>query len=295
MVIDSTSLEQRDALARRELGSFLRSRRERLRPSDVGLPATGRRRTPGLRREEVAVLAGIGVTWYAWLEQGRAVGASHQVLAAIADALRLDPDEREHLWRLSEIPTSDAPDDQTEQVVTEAHLRLLAALGPIPACIQTAKFDILACNAPYRFLCGDLDAAPLEDRNCMVKLFLDPAWKHFHEDHEAVRTRMVARFRSAMPEHLDDPAWIGLADRLRASSAAFARMWERHDLSSTGHTEQTVRLRDDGPVRVMLTRLRLETAPTVRLTAFQPVGEDDARRLATHAARHADAPAVTAR
>jgi transcriptional regulator with XRE-family HTH domain len=282
--------------ARRELGSFLRSRRERLTPERVGLPPGGRRRTPGLRREEVAMLSGIGVTWYTWLEQGRDITPSAQVLDALGRALLLDPDEHAHLHLLA---TGARPETAGSPagcgVVTAEHLALLARLDGVPACIQTAKFDILAANATYRFLITDVDEGPLADRNCMVRAFLDPVWAAAYDDWEATTARMVARLRAAMPSHLDDPAWTGLVDRMREGSQRFDDLWRRHDLTRDGAHDQLFHSPRVGDVTVRFTRLWLDTAASVHLSVMQPAGGEDARRLADLAARCADEPRVTVR
>lgn len=276
-----SSASTSSASARAELASFLRSRRERLTPDRVGLPPGGRRRTPGLRREEVAMLSGIGVTWYTWLEQGRDITPSTQVLDALARALLLDPDERAHLHLLA---TGTRPDDAGEpagcSVVAADHLALLARFDGVPACIQTAKFDILAANATYRFLITDIDEGPIEDRSCMIRAFLDPVWRRAYDDWEATTTRMVARLRAAMPSHLDDSAWTGLVDRMRTSSERFDELWQRHDLARSGVHDQLFHLPRVGDVTVRFTRLWLDEAASVHLNVLQPAGAEDARRLA---------------
>jgi transcriptional regulator with XRE-family HTH domain len=162
---------------RDEFAAFLRTRRERLSPADVGLPAGTRRRVAGLRREEVATLAGVGLTWYTWLEQGRPIAASDQVLGAIARALRMTEDERDHLFALA---GATPPERDEHACVSAAHLDLLSKLMPYPAAVQTARFDIRAYNRSYRFLFADLDAIAPEGRNCAVRIFTDPAWQHAH-------------------------------------------------------------------------------------------------------------------
>jgi len=132
---------------RAELASFLRSRRERVTPQDVGLPPGLRRRTPGLRREEVAQLAGVGVTWYTWLEQGRQINASVQVLDAIAATLALDLAEREHLYRLADVPVV-SPGSGGDCLAAEARM-ILDALDPFPASVYNSRYDLLAWNQTY--------------------------------------------------------------------------------------------------------------------------------------------------
>ncbi len=283
--------------SRRELGAFLRSRRERLTPDQVGLPGGGRRRTPGLRREEVAVLAGVGVTWYTWLEQGRDISPSEAVLAAVCDALRLGAAERSHVWLLAtgRPPADPAPESGCELVRAE-HLDLLERLLPLPACLLTAKYDILASNAAYRFLFGDLDAEPVAERNCMIRAFLDPRWAEAFVEYDAVTEQMVASLRAEMATHLDDPAWDGLVVAMRARSRRFAELWDRRDLRSR-IAGQRLRLAGVGEASVRITRLWLERGSGVHVKIMQPRSDHDAVLLRRHADRAlaGGVPPVTAR
>lgn len=190
---------------RHELAEFLRSRRERITPEQVGLPRGRRRRTPGLRREEVAQLSAVGVTWYTWLEQAREIQVSPQVLDALARALLLDASERTHLFALagSLDPAPHAPCPS----VTPALRAMLDQLGPIPACIQNSRYDILAYNSTYGRLLCDLDALPPEDRNCLWLAFTNADWRASMADVAEVNRTIVAKFRAAMAEHLAEPAW----------------------------------------------------------------------------------------
>jgi transcriptional regulator with XRE-family HTH domain len=156
-----------DAIRRRELAAFLRSRRERLTPHQVGIPITGRRRTPGLRREEVAQLAGVGVTWYTWLEQGRDIRPSDQVLGAIARTLQLDAHEAAHLFTLAGLPARASQQDCN--AVPPGAAALLDRLDPWPAMVQNPRTDILAYNRGYNWLLGDVDELPFEERNTMLQ------------------------------------------------------------------------------------------------------------------------------
>src|SRR5215469_13336958 len=146
----TTTAPSKSCARRAELAAFLRSRRERITPEDVGLAPGIRRRTAGLRREEVAMLAGVGVTWYTWLEQGRPINASTQVLDAVAQTLRLDQPEREHLYRLADIPDATAADvaARVAQVAPEMQ-RILDGLATLPASIMNERFDVLAWNHAY--------------------------------------------------------------------------------------------------------------------------------------------------
>src|SRR5499426_2934367 len=161
---------RRRAGKRSELAALLRSRRERITPEDAGLPSGHRRRTAGLRREEVAQLAGVGVTWYTWLEQGRPIRASLQVLEAVARTLQLDPIERRHLFRLAEVPDTAPRDHSGPRLRPEVQV-ILDGLNPMPASVVTERFDILAWNAAYQVLFPYIAAAAPEWRNALLYVF----------------------------------------------------------------------------------------------------------------------------
>ncbi|WP_144762793.1 helix-turn-helix transcriptional regulator [Curtobacterium sp. 9128] len=219
----------------RELGAFLRSRRDRLTPQDVGLPTGGRRRTPGLRREEVALLAGVGVTWYTWLEQGRDIRPSAQVLRAVGRVLRLDDDEQAYLSILGGVePVGAAP---AARRVDDGVIRLLDQLAPDPAYVQDALFNLVAHNAPFARLVTDLDALAPAERNTMWLAFTDPAWRRAMPDWDDVTARMVAQLRSQTGSDRDQRERDDLVARLGAASPRFVELWERQDVLQprTGH------------------------------------------------------------
>jgi hypothetical protein len=216
------------AAARQELAHFLRSRRERITPEQVGLPPGRRRRTPGLRREEVAQLAAVGVTWYTWLEQARDIQISAQVADAIARALMLDRNERGHLFVLVGVtdpnPRADCPGMSPQM------LELLAKLEPLPAAVVNSRTDVIAHNRTYGRLVDDLDALPYEDRNIMWLVFTNPLWRESLPDWPETSRLLVAKYRAAMAEHLSEPAWKGLVKRLQQTSPEFAALWDRHEI-----------------------------------------------------------------
>ena len=158
---------------RTELAAFLRTRRERITPEDVGLPAGSRRRTAGLRREELAQLAGVGVTWYTWLEQGRRINASVQVLDAVAKTLRLDPTERAHLFRLADVPGAATIAACDDCPLPGAVQPILDAL-PFPASVVTERFDLLAWNRVYASLFPRVVSAPPDERNTLLSILTGP-------------------------------------------------------------------------------------------------------------------------
>jgi transcriptional regulator with XRE-family HTH domain len=264
-------------LRRHELSAFLRSRRERLTPLQAGLPAGGRRRTPGLRREEVAQLAGVGVTWYTWLEQGRDIKVSGQVLEAISRTLMLDRDERSHLYTLAGSPDAAPKGDCAE--LTPAVRTMLDKCLPFPAVVQDGKYDLLAWNRAYSRLISDIDALAPEDRNCMWLLFTAPAWRRAIVDWDVSARRMTAQFRAGYAEHVAEPAWKSHLRRLRATSPEFVDLWDRHEVSATMAKTKKIRNRYVGQVNFDVMSSWLNPRPGVRLLVYTPSDAETARRM----------------
>jgi transcriptional regulator with XRE-family HTH domain len=274
-------------LRRRELAGFLRSRRERIAPEEVGLPPAARRRTPGLRREEVATLAGVGVTWYTWLEQGRDINASPQVLEAVARTLLLDPHEREHLFRLAEVPDgSDSGDCRTIPPDVQV---LLDHLVPYPACVRNARFDVLGWNSAYERLTGHaIGELPFQERNSMWLLFTSPATRAAIIDWETATRRMVAEYRAAMAEHVAEPAWKCLVSRLSKASPEFARLWERHEVAAPENLTKRWLHPEAGLLHLNYTNLWLGQRLGTRMTTYTPADEQTAAALREMSGRPAE-------
>lgn len=221
---------------RNELGQFLRSRREAIRPEAIGLPAGGRRRTPGLRRDEVAELADISIDWYTRLEQGRPVSPSRQTVDAIAGALQLDPVETAHLYALSGIALPQGTIDETAPSTVQRMIDRLAQ----PAYVTNRLGDVLHWNPAAEILFGFGDI-PDTDRNVYIGMFLRPASrKLFGASWEAEARRMLAEFRPIHDINAADPRFAKLAARLQAESAPFAKWWRQHDIKAGGAGQKTL-------------------------------------------------------
>jgi transcriptional regulator with XRE-family HTH domain len=262
---------------REELAGFLRSRRERIAPEQVGLPPASRRRTPGLRREEVATLAGVGVTWYTWLEQGRDINASPQVLDAVARTLLLDPHEREHLFRLADVPDGNGQ-AECRALPPTAQL-LLDQLEPFPACIRNARFDLLAWNQAFDALLGPFGDLPFEERNSLWRMFTNPRCRETMLDWEDGVRRLVAEYRAAMAEHLAEPAWKCLVSRLTKASPEFADLWERHEVANPENLTKRYLHPQVGLLNLNYTHLWLGQRLGTRMTTYSPADEQTAARL----------------
>jgi transcriptional regulator with XRE-family HTH domain len=262
---------------RGELAAFLRSRRERITPEDVGLPGGHRRRTAGLRREEVAQLAGVGVTWYTWLEQGRPIRASVQVLDAVARTLRLDPVERQHLFRLGEIPDP-APAGTASQLLSPEIRAILDQLVPMPANVVTERFDILAWNAAYAVLFPPPADPARQERNSLLYCFTQPACCTAFENQAEQRAAMVAQLRAAYGRHVGDPAWTGFIRTMEAASPEFAAMWATQDVAQPASHAKVFRHPLYPRLAMTSTSLAVQAAPGTRIVVYVP--SDDATRRA---------------
>lgn len=278
---------------RNTLGAFLRARRARITPGEVGLPAGGRRRTPGLRREEVAQLAGVGVTWYTWLEQGRAKNASDQVLNAVARVLRLDATEHHHLMVLAGRGTATEPGPPMD--LRPEHTAVLAKLLPYPAAVQTDCYDLVAANRTYRYLFADLDAYPVEERNCAWLMFTEPGWRNSLVDEDSVLREITAKLRTRQPEHRDDPRWNALITRLRQESPDFVRHWESYEI--VGDRTQLRRYQSPrvGALDVQFQSLWLDRVRGERIIVMTPTDVVTAQRLERLDSLVGAAPAWTSR
>jgi transcriptional regulator with XRE-family HTH domain len=259
---------------REELADFLRMRRAALQPEDVGLPGGGRRRTPGLRREEVAQLAGVGTTWYTWLEQGRDVRASLDVLEALARALRLDPAERNHLILLGRGEAA-PPCKSPAERVSPTLRRLIENLGPNPAYVLGRRWDYLAWNDAAVALLGDFAAIPRAARNHAWQTFTDPARREMFSDWERSSRVLVAKFRGDSARHIGDPEFEALIAALRKTSPDFARAWQRHEVSTTGEGRKDLR----HPVAGLMSFSHVVFHPAEkleqRLILYAPLPEND--------------------
>ena len=265
-----------------ELGNFLRSRRDRVQPEDVGLLGGGRRRVAGLRREEVAVLANVGTTWYTWLEQGRDVHPSLEVLGAIADALQLNRDERSHLFHLGGFP--DHAVDACPSDIARRLQVLVDSVSPHPALVHDNLYRTRSWNQTYRFLIDDLEAYPPEQRNCALLAFTDPVWMAGHADLDAHRRLVTGKLRAAYAETMDDPEWPALLGRLRRSEE-FCRLWDSGYVVREARDVKHVLSRHVGALSLHSISLTVQENRRLRLLVHQPADALSAERLDVLAAR----------
>lgn len=267
---------------KQELGAFLRSRRERLHPLDVGLSAGPRRRTPGLRREEVAVLAHISTEYYVRLEQSRASRPSAEVLAAIAGALRLTAAETDHLLVLA--GTTPARTGLHRRDVRPSILALLDRLPQTAAFVTSAMFEVLACNDLMAALMEDFGALSVRDRNLARRAFLEPSHDgaplYGVSDATEFRHHVVQKLRATAVRYPRDPAVTELVDDLRRGSGEFARLWDRHDVQAAPMLTKTFHHPVVGEITVDCDGLTLDDRDQHLVLYTAPPGSRDAQALA---------------
>jgi transcriptional regulator with XRE-family HTH domain len=262
---------------RAELGDFLKARRAQVSPEEVGLPPGGRRRTPGLRREELAQLAGVGVTWYTWLEQGRPINASGQVLDAVAVTLRLTESERAHLYRLAEATPARPKTGvcASELVMTE----ILTALDPLPAVITNTRFDIIQPNKAFSDLFHDWHTLPCVHKNLLWCIVTEPLARRQLLNYDDEVPYLVARLRSAYGEHVGDPDWEVDLARLRKLSPEFERLWSRHEVADCVPRPRHVLHPLAGELHFTVTELAVPAHPDLVLFVETPADELTRERL----------------
>jgi hypothetical protein len=252
-----------------ELGTFLRSRRERVTPADTGLPATGRRRTPGLRREELALLAGISATWLTYLEQGRDVRPSGQVLDALARALRLTGAEQEHLRRLAggdATGEQDAPEEVAPEVA-----RVPALLGDNPAYVTGICYDVLAHNAAATELLQGIGPRG----NVVRWMFTEPAAREVLVDWEPEARNILARLRVIAGRHPDHPHVTRLVAELTAASPEVREWWPRYDIQFSHAGRKRLRHPRLGAITVSHAAFHVAERPEQTLVVYYLPGKAD--------------------
>jgi transcriptional regulator with XRE-family HTH domain len=274
---ETRQTQTRSERRREELGKFLKARRARLSPEDFGMPGGARRRTPGLRREEVALLAGVGVTWYTWLEQGREINASVQVLDAVAQTLRLDRAEREHLYSLAE--ATPLLMGGARGPVPEEIREIVYSLDPLPASLTSARFDTLMLNGASEDLFWDWHSLPCVQKNSLWCLVTEPTAREKFPQYEKEVRYIVARLRAAYARHVGDPEWEEDIRRLSILSREFADLWALHEVADPEPRVRTIIHPKAGPVTFTLSELQVPTMPEARLLVYTPTDERTRARL----------------
>ncbi|WP_171167199.1 helix-turn-helix domain-containing protein [Streptomyces sp. I05A-00742] len=267
-----------------ELGRYLKARRARITPEDVGLPTgTGLRRTPGLRREELATLAGVSVDYYTRLERGRERNPSPSVIDALARALRLNEDAHERLHDLAELASGRLPGVRpaTGDTVRESVLRLLESVRPLPAYVVGRYSDMLAANPGGRRLLPGLWDWPPEQRNLTRYLFLHPVGRALYQPWEETVAKSVAHLRAVAGTDPDSPRLAALVGELLLKSPEFARLWERYDVKERVGGTKSLDHPKVGEMTLTYEVMRLARTDGQRLVVYQaePGSADEAAML----------------
>jgi transcriptional regulator with XRE-family HTH domain len=280
LVLTSVQAEHAATGRSGELREFLRSRRKRITPTEVGLPLTVGRRLPGLRREDVAELAGMSVGWYARLELGLLDEIVPQTLAAVARALKLDSHETAYLFALSRTPMPASDDDDKTEVAKNFRL-LVERFTAGSAMIISSRYDVLASNTLAQNVGLTSDGTGLE-RNFAWQVFTKPRFRETIVDWDAT-TRVIAGYlRESYARHVDDPAFEELIDALRSESELFARYWDERVVSPpSALTTMRLRVADGGIVEVARTTTALIDTPGQYLTFLIPLDPNDLPRLSS--------------
>ncbi|MGV9341077.1 helix-turn-helix transcriptional regulator [Streptomyces sp. NPDC003688] len=255
---------------RKELAAFLRNRRERIAPETAGIKNSyGRRRTPGLRREELSQLAGVSLTWYTWLEQARKIRVSSQVLNGLARALQLDATETGHLFRLAgELPPAvRAP--CTREHIPEQYLTFLEFQDPLPAFIVNHRFDVLAWNQGFCALFPHFESLAHNRRNTLSMMF-DERAREMHPHWEQDALEATALFRAQAADQLAHPAYATMIEDLKAEHPEFQELWERLDLAPSAPSVRCFDHPALGRIELGYVKLRLAGVDAT-LVAYQPV------------------------
>ncbi|MBT2480380.1 helix-turn-helix domain-containing protein [Streptomyces sp. ISL-94] len=281
------------------LGEFLRSRRARLRPEDVGLPDYGRRRrVPGLRREELAQLAGVSVAYYTRLEQGAGHNVSTEVLEAIARALRLTATEQSHLMHLARpTPRRRRQSHRPQQVRPELRA-LLDAMDGVPAYLVGRRQDVIGWNRLAAAVFGDFGALPPQERNLVRLVFLDPATAELYAEWECRACEVVSNLRMYAGRHPDDERLSALVGELSVKNEEFRRLWAAHTVADKTHGLKKLRHPLVGALDLHFETLTLPGDPEQCLVTFHPApgspSEDALRLLASWSSPSAAPPGQTA-
>lgn len=256
--------------ARAELGDFLTRKRNELSPGSAGVPSTGRRRAPGLRREEVAYLSGVSLTWYTWLEQGRDINPSRQVLDALARTLQLVTAEHEYVLRLTGHASEPALAQPSVTLAPHGQ-RLLDALGDSPAYAITDHWSIIGWNRAYELLYPPVATTPVSDRNLLWLVFTDTYVHALLADWEADSRRFLTQFRAEAGARLHDSPFVELVTRLLEASEHFRVGWERHNVDHFESSERNFNHPHVGDLQLEHHRVSLSDCPDVHLVIYTPV------------------------
>lgn len=260
---------------RRELGKFLKSRRSRLTPEQFGLPVGPRRKVQGLRREELAQIAGIGLTWYTWLEQGKSIQVSTQVLECLVTVMQLNAEERNHLYKLA---LGQLPVEQTasiEESLIPIVQNFMNEYQRCPAYVTDQRWDILLWNKAGEQVFGNFEKMDKKERNAIWRCFASPAYRNLIEDWENHAKRLLAQFRSTSTPFVGENWFKDLVAELMVISPEFRQWWPSYDISGTPIGKKMINHPRVGTMVMEHITFRVYDAPELKLTVYRPLEEND--------------------
>jgi transcriptional regulator with XRE-family HTH domain len=260
-----------------ELAEFLRSRRARLSPEEAGLSRGVRRRTPGLRREEVASLAGVSPEWYTWLEQGRDINVSVQLLESLARVLQLDDNERTYLFVLA-LRQPPPVETFSPPTISPTLQLFLEQLGTTPACVVDARLNSVARNRAHRVVFGDYEGQSERDRNLIWRIFTQPGPKGPHWEEFA--RHFLAQFRAEYGRFVEDPWWAKQIAELSEASPEFRELWARPDVLNMLEGRKSIDHPQVGELAFEFLWLQEVNSPDLRLFVYTPRSKETADKIA---------------
>lgn len=281
---------------RQLLAEFLRARRARIAPDNLGAPNQARRRTPGLRREEVAVMAGVGVSWYTWLEQGRNLNPSPQALQRLAVVLKLVPDETTYLFELAghAVPRGAEP---TRETIGAPLRRVLDQMAQAPAYVLNRHWDRIAWNDAALGLLGDFRKEPKEQLNMVRRVFTNAATRRYVQNWEDIARSELSEFAASCARHPDDPRISALVKELMDASAEFRAWWPQRDVTASRARRTLIKHPRVGVIALEVSSYQVADEPELTLRIYAPLPENDSpeklnKALATWRGRRDDATAA---
>lgn len=270
-----------DKQRRAELGAFLRTRRARLSSRQIGLPMPLRRRTPGLRREEVAIVAGVSTTWYTYLEQGRDIQVSGNILSSLANVLQLTEDERVYLFTLARQPLTTRP-SPLEEPLLHTYQHVLDELGTIPALLTGRTYNILGWNRAATLVFGDFEQIPANERNILWLLFSETSWSgkiRLFVERDQYAQEVLETFRTRITDHQSDPDVQAFIERLQQVSPTFRHFWAQHNVRSTCATRKQLQHPLVGKITLDYAKFQVIEHPDIRCHMYLATDEETKQKL----------------
>lgn len=271
-----------DATRRQALSDFLKTQRGKLKPHSVGFPDNGRRRTPGLRREEIALLAGVSTTWYTWLEQGRDISVSSQVLDSIAKALHLNDDERKYLFVLATGQNETTILSSSTIKMTPAIKQIIEQFHHFPTLVSDRKCNIIGWNEAASKVFIDFGSVPEEDRNMLWILFTRKEFKALAGNWNDFIRGFVAMFRSYFGQFVGDPWYTDFVYKISNANPEFLSFWNHNEVSAAPEVSVEFRHAKAGKLLFDLTSLQVQGSSEVRISVYTPVKGSNTEEKIAH-------------